>query len=129
MLEQVKRKNICFCCFLCSLLNAQFLIELVFGAQWIPEEVNRTGSFEVLQLSNGDVYNGPLTEDGIPNGYGEYVFGNGDTYNGNFVNGVMSGRGLLKFSNGDTYEGDFSVKYHSLKNLNNIYFLFFKKGK
>ena len=38
-------------------------------------------------------------------GKGTYVYANGFTYDGNFVNGVREGRGILKGSDGSSYDG------------------------
>lgn len=40
------------------------------------------------------------------NGYGEFIFPNGDHYKGDFQSGKISGRGILYFQNGDKYLGD-----------------------
>ena len=47
------------------------------------------------------------------NGYGEYVYSNGDKYFGNHSKGKKSGQGKYLYSGGDIYEGSFRKdKYH-----------------
>ena len=46
------------------------------------------------------------------NGFGIYVWENGDKYEGEFVNGLMEGQGLYTFSNGNYYKGNWKrAKY------------------
>jgi hypothetical protein len=39
------------------------------------------------------------------NGKGTYIYANGFTYEGNFVNGLREGRGMLKGTDGSWYDG------------------------
>lgn len=41
------------------------------------------------------------------NGFGKYLFANGSTYEGNFVNGRGSGKGKVTNTDGSSYVGDF----------------------
>jgi hypothetical protein len=41
------------------------------------------------------------------NGFGIYVYPNGDKYEGNWVNETMHGAGVYYYKNGDIYKGDF----------------------
>jgi len=41
------------------------------------------------------------------NGFGTWVYPNGDKYEGNWVNQKMHGVGIYYYKNGDTYKGDF----------------------
>ena len=41
------------------------------------------------------------------NGYGTYKFSSGNTYTGNWMNGVHHGKGSHVWANGDSYSGDF----------------------
>ena len=43
----------------------------------------------------------------MPNGVGKFNYDNGDSFTGNFVNGVIQGVGELLESNGDVYQGQF----------------------
>ena len=52
-----------------------------------------------INFTNGDTYNGQLV-DGLLQGYGEYRFANGDTYVGEFHRGKFHGNGTYTFSNG-----------------------------
>lgn len=42
------------------------------------------------------------------NGYVEYYWNNGDTYKGNFINGVKTGNGIFEWSNGIKYDGEWN---------------------
>lgn len=42
------------------------------------------------------------------NGYGVYIFKQGDRYEGTFRNGTPEGHGLVRYQNGDRYEGEMS---------------------
>lgn len=42
------------------------------------------------------------------NGKGKYIYPNGDTYEGNFVNGKKDGQGTLAFPSGNVYIGQFA---------------------
>lgn len=41
----------------------------------------------------------------IPNGEGIMSYINGNTYDGEWVNGIQEGRGIMTYSNGDIYDG------------------------
>ncbi len=41
------------------------------------------------------------------NGYGTWIYKNGDKYTGTWVNKKMHGQGVYKYSNGDVYKGSF----------------------
>ncbi|HMO39269.1 MAG TPA: caspase family protein [Saprospiraceae bacterium] len=49
---------------------------------------------------------GRCTKGTCLNGYGEYVFSNGDEYKGDFQSGKMHGQGILYYKNGDKYLGN-----------------------
>lgn len=55
---------------------------------------------------NGDTYKGQYYQ-GLKNGFGEYTTVAGEGYIGEFRNDVKHGKGRLVFANGDLYEGDF----------------------
>lgn len=55
---------------------------------------------------NGDSYSGEWV-DGVPSGKGEYHWENGDIYSGNFLNGLPNGTGTATFATGGSYTGDF----------------------
>ena len=53
-------------------------------------------------------YNGVVNYDNQPNGIGEAIFDNGNTYEGPFVNGQMEGdNAVFKYKIGDVFEGSF----------------------
>lgn len=58
-------------------------------------------SITLLQAQQGKCIKGNCL-----NGYGEYLFPNGDEYKGDFQNGKIQGQGILFFKNGDKYLGD-----------------------
>lgn len=47
------------------------------------------------------------TEGHCKNGKGTWIFANGDTYSGEFLEGNLEGEGTYTFLNGDKYTGDF----------------------
>ena len=52
-------------------------------------------------------YEGELNADGEPHGKGKMVWDNGDTYEGNFINGVRQGYGEFYLASGASYFGEF----------------------
>mgnify|MGYP002622496388 FL=1 len=53
-------------------------------------------------------YTGPVDDDGNPNGAGEASFTDGRQYKGPFVSGEMEGdNAYFRYGNGDTFEGSF----------------------
>ncbi len=46
------------------------------------------------QYHNGDIYIGNY-RDGLPNGFGKYVFADKGVFEGNFINGLKQGKGVL----------------------------------
>jgi serine/threonine protein kinase len=62
--------------------------------------------FDVPELGSCS-YSGTTDDNGKPNGYGEAIFNNGNTFKGNWQNGYMT-KGIFKYNeNGDVYEGKF----------------------
>ncbi len=49
---------------------------------------------------------GKCTKGNCTNGYGEFLYPNGDEYKGNFQSGRIEGQGILYFQNGDKYLGN-----------------------
>ncbi len=43
------------------------------------------------------------------NGYGKYIYDNGDIYEGNFKDSLRHGKGKMLYANGDSYEGNYSM--------------------
>jgi len=54
---------------------------------------------------NGDTYDGDVVN-GFANGKGKKTWANGDTYEGDWVNGNTHGKGKMTYANGNVYEGD-----------------------
>ena len=59
---------------------------------------------EKINYANGDRYVGEIL-DGIPHGYGTYIFANGNKYVGNFKDGKSHGYGTLTYGKGE-WEGE-----------------------
>ncbi len=72
--------------------------------------------------SNGDNYDGMWSK-GLPHGYGKLIWGEGEwkgnSYEGMFLNGNAHGKGSLKYPNGDRYEGNYQ---NNLKHGDGTYF-------
>ena len=60
----------------------------------------------MIKFNNGE-YSGEEFN-GLPNGYGEFVFNNGDRYVGHFYDGKIDGSGTLTRSNGNVISGEFT---------------------
>ena len=61
--------------------------------------------------NEGDTYNGDLLN-GVRHGQGTYTWANGDTYVGPFDQyGYMSGEGIKTYANGDVYKGEVYYSY------------------
>jgi len=58
-----------------------------------------------LVSGEGAKYVGETSDSGTRHGRGEYVWLNGDRYQGDFVSGLKNGNGILYFSNGDKRVG------------------------
>ena len=54
----------------------------------------------------GDSYTGEFKE-GLRHGLGTYTYSDGDVYVGEYIEGEMHGTGSYYFQNGDVYSGDF----------------------
>lgn len=59
------------------------------------------------KYSNGDVYVGETNVQGYRHGKGVLTEGNGNVYDGQFLNNYKHGSGSYTYKNGDVYEGDF----------------------
>ncbi|BCP63452.1 hypothetical protein HO404_10150 [Streptococcus suis] len=71
----------------------------------------RMSSKEVLTLDNGKIkYEGYVVASKM-NGQGKLTFENGDTYEGEFSNGIFNGKGTYKSAQGWTYTGQFKNGY------------------
>ena len=56
-------------------------------------------------VSAADLFTGSLSGD-LPHGFGKYVWADGGSYEGDWLNGVRTGRGTYVFPSGSTYEGE-----------------------
>lgn len=61
---------------------------------------------EIENPETGDVYNGFVDEDDIPQGYGIMYFSTGSVYYGDFVDGLPDGTGRYEWESGCTYIGE-----------------------
>lgn len=79
-------------------------------------------------------YVGAKNAKGQPNGEGSVVYPNGDSYEGNWLNGLKHGQGKMKYANGDVYEGEYQKGYKQGEGTftyanNDSYTGQFQKGK
>ena len=70
--------------------------------EFVDEYKNGYGSYI---WANGDRYIGQFLND-VRSGYGEYYYSNGDKYVGDHANDTANGIGIYYFADGDTYEGE-----------------------
>ncbi|MGV3079771.1 hypothetical protein ACEE44_06165 [Streptococcus sp. 32226D021BW] len=71
----------------------------------------RIGSKQALTLDNGKLqYNGYVVASKM-NGQGQLTFENGDSYQGQFKNGIFHGQGTYKSASGWVYVGEFKNGY------------------
>lgn len=70
------------------------------------QNTEKEGSKRMTSVSGeGAKYTGDMSETGKRHGRGEYIWLNGDRYQGDFINGLKNGNGILYFSNGDKRVG------------------------
>lgn len=118
--EEVKKRNarfvtICCICLLgiCTLVFLLFM----FSAQndeaddptesesLITEELSE--SQEVTRRYRGGIYYGTINSvTDAPDKRGTMRYDNGNTYEGEWINGIREGSGRMVYSNGDVYEGE-----------------------
>lgn len=71
----------------------------------------RIGNKQALTLDNGKLqYNGYVVASKM-NGQGKLTFENGDSYQGQFKNGIFHGKGTYTSASGWTYVGEFKNGY------------------
>ncbi|NQJ22254.1 hypothetical protein HO566_07015 [Streptococcus suis] len=71
----------------------------------------RIGNKQTLTLDNGKLqYNGYVVASKM-NGQGKLTFENGDSYQGQFKNGIFHGKGTYTSASGWTYVGEFKNGY------------------
>ncbi len=71
-----------------------------------PDRRDRARDTSTVKFPNGDSYEGEF-ENGLFHGYGVYTSSNGDRYEGQFREDVMSGQGTMIYKNGNKYVGHF----------------------
>lgn len=62
-----------------------------------------------LQLENGDIYEGEISQSGMRIGRGLYIWANGNRYEGQFLANRMHGQGTYRWADGRTYVGGFAA--------------------
>ena len=68
---------------------------------------------EALGEDREGEYSGESNAEGKRHGWGVMKYSDGDTYKGNWVNGMAQGQGTYIFANGEKYVGGFqSNQYH-----------------
>lgn len=63
--------------------------------------------FGVMKYSDKKSSYSGYYKNNLKNGYGKFIYNNGDIYEGEFLNGIKSGNGKYTFNDGQTYEGGF----------------------
>ncbi|ORC90235.1 MORN1 protein [Trypanosoma theileri] len=76
---------------------------LIYEGDFVMNEITGYGK---MQLEDGTVMTGEFLQ-GKPNGKVEVTLPRCGTFIGEFKNGAVVGRGTLKYGNGDIYEGEF----------------------
>lgn len=75
------------------------------ATQTPSKETEGTKRMTMVSGQEGAKYTGETSDSGARHGRGEYVWLNGDRYQGDFVNGLKNGNGILYFANGDKRVG------------------------
>jgi len=70
------------------------------------QEASGNSSTETRTYSNGDSYAGEF-KNGVRHGRGTYVHSSGDRYEGEFKNGKRNGTGTYRYTSGEIYQGEF----------------------
>jgi hypothetical protein len=71
-----------------------------------PEAPDRPRRVAEVTFPDGDTYRGEFRE-GLFYGWGLYTYKNGDKYEGEFAEGMKCGKGTFTCKNGDKYVGEF----------------------
>lgn len=69
-------------------------------------KVSVKNGFYIEDLGNGEKYEGNYVEN-KKSGQGKYYFSDGSVYDGNWENDIMQGKGKLTWKNGRTFDGNF----------------------
>lgn len=78
-----------------------------YDGQICDNKPNGQGSLYSLDPDNTYLYAGEWLN-GKRNGYGDAIYGNGDSYYGEWKDDAYSGVGRYRYSNGDIYDGEWS---------------------
>ena len=76
-----------------------------YEGAYIPESAGV--SIEISYVFSQGTYKGAVNSNNMPNGKGTLVYNNGQTYAGDFVDGLYSGSGTLTNAKGQKYVGTF----------------------
>ena len=76
-----------------------------------------------IELEDGGYYIGELTDEEIPNGKGQYIFKNGEIYEGNVIDDKFEGYGKYIYENGEYYIGQWKEDLRNGKGI-----LYYKNG-
>ena len=103
--------------------------------RFTPTNKSQNPEFGPLKYKeNGETYKGQYHQ-GLRNGFGEMTTSSGEGYIGEWRNDVKHGRGRLVFANGDLYEGEFKNgiaegkgKFYN-KETGSVYDGYFKNNK
>lgn len=80
--------------------------QVFYAGSWIDNK--RHGNGQLLEPEG--LYTGDFHDNNI-HGYGEYVYRDGYTYKGEWINGLYDGPGILVHANGTKYEGNWQKGY------------------
>jgi len=72
----------------------------------IEEAVNENESKYTVWSKDNNEYKGNMVN-GLPEGYGTFIWDNGNRYDGNWKKGKQHGYGIMYYENGSVYEGEF----------------------
>ena len=62
---------------------------------------------KTVNFTDGSVYTGEVNGKDLPHGKGEKKYKNGDTYEGEWAEGLFHGEGTYRWANGKVYKGEF----------------------
>ena len=85
----------------------------IYVGEFIDTVENGKGK---LTIQSG-IYEGQI-ENGLPHGKGHFIWNNGSSYYGDFLEGQMTGKGTITYENGEKYIGEFKNGY---KHGNGVY--------
>ena len=78
----------------------------IYDGQWDTDRMHGLAHKMINFFGVGSVYEGQLTGNGIPHGHGKMTYPNGDTFNGQFMQGKKHGKGEYRFKDGETRTGE-----------------------